>query len=260
MITRAFLHYHGIGPVKLDRLRRQGVCDWDTVLTHPDRLPFKGKLAVELVDQVRGCRAALERDDIGYLVRQFHSRDQWRILGHYFSEASFFDIETTGLDWMDTISMIVCYHRGRLYRFYDGENLEEFLALLDDMRLLVSFNGASFDVPRVLDAFRVPELPCPHIDMRWLCYHSEYTGGLKAIADHMALRRPADLDGLTGFEAVALWDRWTAYGDRRAKRQLTRYCCADVILLVQIAAGALAKKGVAVDTADSEDLWSLLPD
>ena len=63
-------------------------------------------------------KAALERQDIRYLAERFVSPDQWRILGHYFEDASYFDIETTGLTVFDEISVICCYHKGELH-FWD---------------------------------------------------------------------------------------------------------------------------------------------
>ena len=151
-------------------------------------------------------------------------------------------------------------HKGEVYTFFEHENLDEFLELLEDVELLVSFNGCSFDVPRVLDYFHVPELPCAHIDLRWLCYHAAWTGGLKAIAENMQIRRPLDLHDADGREAIELWHRWREDGDLPAKIRLARYCAADTLLLKLVANHALWEKGVDVDCERPLELWCQLPE
>ena len=109
-----------------------------------------------------------------------------------------------------------------------------FLELLDDVTLLATFNGSSFDVPRILDAFHIPELPCPHVDLRWMCHHQGWKGGLKDIAEALGITRPADLVQADGALAIRLWHLWTGRRDRPAREQLLRYCGADVLLLLML--------------------------
>ncbi len=260
MITEAFLHCHGIGPVRIKRLRANNIVDWSDVLSHPERIPFNVKVATDLVDEVQRSQEALQNGDIKYLSTVFSSRDYWRILGRFFDCATFFDIETSGLSYTDYVTVISCFHKGKMTSFVENENLDDFVEFLDQVDLLVSFNGASFDVPRILDTFHLPELPCGHIDMRWLCYHCNYTGGLKCIADELGILRPSDLSQVDGAEAVELWNRWHFGRERHARSLLVRYCCADVLLLVAIAARALTDKGYALTTGVTDDFWSLLPE
>ena len=183
---------------------------------------------------------ALETGDIPYFTRTFAPQDQWRIIAHYREKITFFDIETTGLGRYDTISVIACYHRNEIKTYVEAENLDDFLDILDETELLVSFNGSSFDIPKLLDNFRIPQIPCPHLDMRWVCYHHSYRGGLKTIANLLGIERPQDLNGINGYDAVHLWHKWQIYNDLKAKHLLLRYCCADVILLKKITEKLLA--------------------
>ena len=260
MITQAFLHCRGIGPVKLKQLHSLGLHNWLDILQNPSLIPFNDQLKQELIEEVERSYESLRNRDIHYLSRSFVSQDQWRILGHFFDSATFFDIETSGLSYYDSITVIVCYHKGQLHYFVEHENLDDFVGLLEDVTLLVSFNGSSFDVPRVLDAFRIPELPCPHIDMRWLCYHGQYKGGLKAIASAMNIHRPEDLGNIDGADALDLWERWTRFDDADARSLLIRYCCADVILLMLVAIRSLKEKGFNINKVTIEDLWRLIPE
>lgn len=252
MITRALQHCRGLGPVRLAELHQVGVQTWSDVLARPELVSSVCRSAV--VGECRRCLEAQRTDNIGYFVERFHPKDRWRILAEYHQQVSFFDIETAGLDYEAPITVIVCWHRGRLHTFIEHENLDDFVELLDDVSLLASFNGASFDVPRVLDAFHLPGLPCPHLDLRWICHHQGASGGLKSIARRNRIKRPADLDDLSGVEAIELWQRWQSTGDPAARDLLIRYCAADVLLLVE-----LTNRLTGSALADNESLWEHLP-
>lgn len=251
MITEALRHCPGIGPVRLKQLHALGVRSWHDVLEHAGRIPFGFRAG--LVEECDRCLKALEAGDIRYLVGRLAPTDKWRILSHLLEETTYFDIETMGLEYDAPITVIACWHRGQLHHFVENENLDEFLTLLDDVTLLTSFNGSSFDVPRVLDGFHIPELPCPHLDLRWLCYHQGLRGSLKRIAADVGITRPADLNDADGALAVVLWHAWSGKGDRSARDLLLRYCGADVLMLVM-----LAEQLVGRDDLCHEEVWTHL--
>lgn len=252
MITQALQHFSGIGPTRLAKLHEAGVQSWTDVLENPERVPSGWR--VRLSEESHRCLSALRSDDIHYFINCFAPRDKWRILAHYLDETTFFDIETLGLDYDAPITVIVCWHRGQFRTFVEDENLDDFLELLDEVKLLASFNGNSFDVPRVLDSFHIPELPCPHLDLRWPCYHQGYAGGLKEITGCMGIRRPADLQDANGELAVRLWHSWQTKNDRAAREHLIRYCASDVALLV-----VLAHRLTGQNDPPLEQLWMSLP-
>jgi uncharacterized protein len=258
MINRAFQHLPGIGPRRLQRLEQAGIRDWTDL---ENRLPELG-LGPAGRDRLRHalaqCREACAAADIARLIRTLHPADHWRILGAFFEGASYFDIETSGLDADSTITVIACHHRGSLHTFVRGRNLDAFLDLLDEVRLLVSFNGASFDVPRVLAEFHVPAIPCPHLDLRWICHHQHMRGGLKHIEQTLGLQRPTDLQGVDGQEAVWLWKLWEARRNPQALDRLVRYCAADAVCLHQVAARLLAARDCPVTTPDPDQVWACL--
>ena len=79
-------------------------------------------------------------------------------------ECSFFDIETTGVSIYDDEPTVVgCHHKGKMLVFLNGDNLDDFLDLLHDVKLLVS------SMARVMcplwEYFHIPTLPCPHVDL-----------------------------------------------------------------------------------------------
>ncbi len=258
-LEQALLHCRGIGPARLRRLHHCGLLSWSAIISQPEKIPFHLQLIDNLLAEVERCQQAKGRQDIRYFTQQFCPQDHWRILAHYRDRVAYFDLETTGLGFPDYVTVIVCYHRDRLHYFVEKEDLDDFLALLDDIDLLVSFNGTVFDVPRILATFHLFELPCAHIDLRWVSYHAGYTGGLKSICSMTGLNRPDDLDSLTGMDAVYLWERWLHHHDRPARNLLIRYCCADVLLLVQLTHYLLGYHGLKLPSPLPPDPWGLLP-
>ena len=240
-------------------LRREGCLCWRDLLDAVRPLAGFNRTAWDAVRAAaETAQRALESGDAAYFTARLPPREQWRVLAHWFDRASFFDIETSGLDADSMVTLVCCYHRGQPLRFLAEENLDDFLDLLDEIRLLVSFNGASFDVPRVLDRFHIPALPCAHVDLRWLCHHAGWRGGLKAIERALGLRRPPDLEGLGGAEAVWLWQAWHDRQDAQARRTLERYCAADTVMLQMLAGRLCLQHGADVALPVETDLWSLV--
>lgn len=253
MITEALSHFTGIGPVRLAQLHAAGLRSWMDICDQPLKIPES--LRSSLLMEAEQSLTALRRDDLQFFVNEFSPQDRWRILAAYFERTSFFDIETSGLEIDAAVTVIVCWHQGQLHTFVEHENLDEFLDLLDDVTLLASFNGASFDVPRVLDAFHIPQLPCPHLDLRWTCYHAGLNGSLKSIARTLHIDRPADIVDTDGEVAVQLWSAWHTRQDAAARQHLVRYCSADVVMLI-----LLGQHLADVQNYEASELWSQLPE
>jgi uncharacterized protein YprB with RNaseH-like and TPR domain len=255
----------GVGPQRAAALRQEGCRDWTDLLNAP--APLIGLDFFAWADVRAGAEAALralEAGDAAYFVRRLPAREHWRVLAQWFDQASFFDIETSGLEVDSIVTLVCCHHGDQPLRFLADENLDDFLDLLEQVKLLVSFNGASFDVPRVLDRFHIPQLPCAHIDLRWLCHHVGWCGGLKKIERALGLCRPPDLDGLGGAEAVWMWQAWSENRDERARRTLERYCSADTAMLKLLAGRLCALRGAEVAIPEEAALWqgidAALPD
>ncbi len=236
MITETFLHIPGIGPKTAGRLHEAGIRSWRDAMKRPEAVPLRGARLDRALRALEASDAAFRNDDIGFFVERFRPAEHWRILGTYLGRTSFFDIETSGLSRYEAeITVVVCFHRGRYHRFVRGENLEEFLDLLDEVDLLVSFNGNCFDIPFVEDAYRIPALPCPHVDLRWVAYHAGLRGSLDRVEEACGITRPPDVAGIDGVQAVILWNAWKRRGDRRARDLLLDYCTADVEALRRVA-------------------------
>lgn len=170
------------------------------------------------------------------LARLVRRVEHWRLFPELSAEARYIDIETTGLAPTDPITLVGVSDGHGTMVLVRGQSLcaRALAALLHDARLLVTFNGTTFDLPRLRTAF--PGLPwdLPHFDLAFEGRQVGLGGGLKAIEAALGRRRPRGLTGVSGPEAARLWRSHEA-GDPHALRKLVRYCRADVEALVELA-------------------------
>ncbi len=231
MIDSAFLHLSGIGKKNLQKIQKLGIQTWQELFENIHKLKLKTKSLEKLEESLIQSQTALLKEDIFYFTKKLHPKDKWKILAHYYNEILYFDIET---DQFQRITLIGCYYKQKEYAFLRYANIENFLDLLEHAKLVVSFNGSSFDIPILLKYFHLPEFPVPHIDLRWVLYHKGIKGGLKQIELQLGIEREKEIQNLNGMDAVFLWYRYHELGEIEAKNLLIRYCMADVISLKKI--------------------------
>lgn len=170
--------------------------------------------------------------------------EAWRVFPEFADECVYLDIETTGLSSVfDTVTMVGLYD-GRKYKvFVEGDNLQELPAQLRNYSVMVTFNGAGFDLRFLKLAFPALKLPPIHIDLRWVTRKLGMKGGLKSVEEKFGLKRADSVEDLTGFDATVLWARHLR-GERNALEQLIQYNTEDVVHLkaiMEIAYDRLAK-------------------
>jgi hypothetical protein len=94
---------------------------------------------------------------------------------------------------------------------------------------ICTFNGESFDLPVLRRTLGIGLLErCRSLDLSIECRRVGLRGGLKRIEDGLSI--PRRLRGVTGYDAMVLWDRWE-HGDREALEILLQYNRDDVINL-----------------------------
>ena len=153
---------------------------------------------------IETARPRLEDGDSGFFDRQLPSSERWRLYEDFRESACFFDIETTGLDQhRDMVTCVSVHRAGDTETLVRGDDLTRAnLECLLDAPLLVSFNGARFDVPFLETSFDV-SLDAPHLDLMYPCRRVGLTGGLKAIEPAVGVDR--DRPDISGEDAVRLW-------------------------------------------------------
>jgi uncharacterized protein YprB with RNaseH-like and TPR domain len=100
-------------------------------------------------------------------------------------------------------------------------------------RLLVSFNGARFDLPFIKSEFPEIEFKQLHIDLMYPLKRIGYKGGLKNIEKLLGISRSEDTEDMTGFDAVRLWKQYER-GDLEALEKLIKYNKEDIVNLKTI--------------------------
>jgi len=142
----------------------------------------------------------------------------------------FLDIETEGLSKeRNAITVLGIMAEGRYRAFVAGFNLEKGPDHLAAYPVWVTFGGTRFDLPFLRAHFPKLSSPVLHIDLKHLYRRLGYQGGLKKLEERLGLTRHTH--GLTGYDAVKLWQRWKRKRDRTALRRLLLYNREDVVNL-----------------------------
>ncbi len=230
VLRRTFLHFTKIGERRERHLWRIGYRDWEDLLSRNGPDEFRWCWATWQTEAERS-ETALERGDASFFADRLARSFWWRVVPEFRSRTLFLDIETTGLTGADCITLIGVYD-GRDYQaFYRRDDWDELREKLASSAVLVTYNGALFDLPilrSVLPDWRFPPL---HLDLCPLLRRIGYRGGLKGVEKQLGIQRSPETAELNGWDAVRLWWRWADYGDGKALELLTRYNREDVVHL-----------------------------
>jgi uncharacterized protein YprB with RNaseH-like and TPR domain/predicted nuclease with RNAse H fold len=235
MLQQTFIHIPGIGKQTELELWKHGVHNWDDAARFEKRFGAVGaRLHQKLDEYIPLSQEAIRRKDASFFERLSTMGEAWRIFPDFANECVYLDIETTGLSSVfDMVTMVGLYD-GRKYKvFVEGDNLQELPVHLRDYSVMVTFNGAGFDLRFLKLAFPEIKFPPIHIDLRWVTRKLGMKGGLKAIEEEFGLKRAASVEDLTGFDATVLWAKHLR-GEKSALEQLIQYNTEDVVHLKAI--------------------------
>jgi uncharacterized protein YprB with RNaseH-like and TPR domain len=232
LIDRSFIMLKGLGPTRERRLWDDGILDWDAFLAAKD-LKGIGKERKRYYDGMAGAiKSHIERQDVRFLARHLPHGEHWRLYGMAAPRAAFIDIETDGLSHHSLMTVVGIMVGERLHTFVRGRNMTRSAIgkCLWGIRMLVTFNGSSFDLPFIEREFPglLPLRTVPHMDLRYVAKRVDLCGGLKAIEARLGVRREAEVQMLAGHDAVRLWKIWERKGHKRALELLVDYNREDV--------------------------------
>lgn len=157
----------------------------------------------------------------------------------------------------DAITTIALYDGRQVRHYVNGQNLEAFPDDVRDYRLLVTYNGRSFDVPFIERYFGV-RLPHAHIDLRYVLARLGITGGLKRCEEQVGLARPG-LEGVDGYAAVVLWHEYRDRHSERALETLLAYNVQDAVNLETLMVHAYNAHAARTPFADTHTLTARTP-
>jgi uncharacterized protein YprB with RNaseH-like and TPR domain len=140
------------------------------------------------------------------------------------------DIETDGGYYASSVTVIGLYDGLSAKTYVKGDNLADFAEDVSRYALLVTFNGATFDLPLLRRAFPGVNWDHLHIDLRFALAALGYKGGLKHIEKQVGIERPYEIHGLGGDDAIVLWEQYRR-GSQEALELLVEYNKADIVNL-----------------------------
>jgi uncharacterized protein YprB with RNaseH-like and TPR domain/predicted nuclease with RNAse H fold len=235
MLKQTFIHIPGIGrQTELD-LWKGGIRSWDDADRFEKRFGLLGaRLQKRLDEYIPKSREAISQRNASFFERLSTLGEAWRVFPEFADQCVYLDIETTGLSSVFDMVTVVGLYDGRKYKvFVEGENLHELPSHLSQYSVVVTFNGANFDLRFLKLAFPQMTLPPIHIDLRWVTRKLGMKGGLKSVEKELGLNRAKEIEDLTGYDATVLWAKYLR-GEKSALEQLVQYNTEDVVHLKAI--------------------------
>lgn len=229
-LENSFLPVTGVGQTTERRLWDAGVLHWDEF----DGQVVGSTLSDRIEDYIASARPHLERGDLGPLAGDLPNRSRWRLLENAGARTCYLDIETTGLDPTHNQVTTVTTHMDDETETLVADRHDVPRGLretLSDASLLVTFNGARFDVPFLEQSYDI-DLSVPHLDLLGPCRRLGLEGGLSAVEAAVGCERA--LSDLDGRDAIRLWHRYEA-GDEAALETLVAYNREDTVNLEAVA-------------------------
>lgn len=222
MIQNSFIFLERIGPGQERRWWSQGINDWSDFLKAERIAGLNPQRKAYYHRRIQEAQQALLQEQPAYFVGKLPAKEMWRLYPFFRDECCFLDVET---DSQGKIMLVGVSNYYNTTHFVQGFNLDK-AALereLAKYKLLITFNGSSFDLPKLKAQFTIiPRIP--HIDLKPLCVALGLKGGLKAVEELLDLRRPNHLQG----HPVELWKAFHASGDREYLDLLIDYNAEDV--------------------------------
>lgn len=233
MLSQTFIHLQGISLNTERAIWCQGIC------THKDFLEqkqIKGILPKRKLFLDRQLRALPHPS-------QLPLSEHWR--AYFSTNCCYLDIEID----RDGITMLCISDGEHSELFMRGRNLHKGLIeqTLGHFDTIVTFNGASFDLPRLNKEYGI-DWQGFHIDLKTVTGRLGYYGGLKRIEKELGILRLLDHKIKNGDPAL-LYRMWRGSGDEHYLKLLVEYNEADAQNLAQLASILLPKmRSLVVDS------------
>lgn len=233
MITSTFLHIPRVSRLTEQKLWQSGTRTWNDFLQADNIKGFSPMRKAHADSILRRSHKALVLGESEFFT-QLPSTEHWRMWETFKDETVYVDIET---NWKHDVTVLGIYDGNEVMQFVKGKNLSR-AAVEKYLRgkLIVTYNGASFDLPVIRKCFGAASVPrIPHFDTRHLAARLGMKGGLKLLEVQLGIKRPQAVVGMSGQDALHLWDLYRASGEEAYLNKLLAYNEEDIVNLQTVA-------------------------
>jgi uncharacterized protein len=235
MLNNTYIHIPGVGKNLEQKIWAQGIHTWEEFLELEEKILIPPARKARICEEIKKSSEHLASKNYCFFSQCLPSAEHWRAYSAFSDSVAFVDIETTGLSQhRDKITVVGIYNGKESKTYIRDINLDEIVEEFSKYKLLVSFNGARFDLPFIKSEFPDIEFNQLHIDLMYPLRRIGYSGGLKNIEKMLGISRSEDTEGITGFDAVRLWKNYEKRGDQEALDILVKYNKEDIVNLKTI--------------------------
>ncbi len=228
MLRSTFCLLRGVGESTEQRLWHRGIRTWADLRAVGEQL-FPERKWRSLKEELEYAEAALAARALDFFLARLAGALRSRVLRQFQGDFAYLDIETEGLRATARVTSVALYDGAEVRVFVRGPHFAEAIGALCACRAFVTYNGATFDLPRLRGEFGLA-LAQPHLDLAPVMRGLGLGGGLKAVERRLGIGRCLS-EGLDGQEAAALWARYSTEGDQAALHRLMAYNAEDAMAL-----------------------------
>lgn len=241
MLRNSFIHLPGVGLRTENALWQQGIVDWNGFLSSAHIKGVGVDRRLLLQQYVRASRSALLADDAVFFASCLPKSEHWRAYDFFKDASACLDIEVNEHGVVTVVTVADKFESRVLVRGYnlDAASLR---GALQGVKLLVTYNGGAFDLPRLHKEFGF-SFKGLHVDLRTVAARLGYVGGLKDLEAFYGIRREYEQEyrlKLKGGDPALLYRMWCGSGDEYYLDLLLKYNEADAYHL-SLLAGKLIK-------------------
>src|SRR3989338_2515929 len=201
MIQNTFLFLERIKRGLEESLWQQGIKDWDSFLNAEKIHGISRKRKLYYDRKILEARKALYNFDSSYFKKILPSSEYYRLYDFFKDDCVFLDIETTGLDRNnDDITVIGLFNGINTKTMIKGINFNpgELKKELKKYSLIVTFNGASFDIPFINKLYPNLLPNIPNFDIKSVTNKLNLKGGLNEIEKKLGIKRNRIIERFCG--------------------------------------------------------------
>lgn len=231
MLTSTYIHIPKIGKTIEHKIWSSGIRTWSEFIEQQDNIPISAAKKETILAGIDESKERLDSQDFEFFANALPRSEHWRAFRHFSDSIAYVDIETTGLSAeRDDLTVVGIYDGKDTKTYVRGIDLDDIVDELAKYELLVTFNGARFDLPFIKQKYPQIEFNQLHIDLMYPLRRIGLSGGLKKIERELGISRSDETTGIDGFEAVRLWRRYER-GEQNALELLLEYNREDIVNL-----------------------------